>query len=228
MDIRSLLKKISGNKEKLSVDIPLSYLIAFCFEKMFDLFWGMVKFRSIKCVYAKRTVTLKGRIKVKFGQNFRLDRYVYVDALSQSGIEVGDNVSIGMFTVVVCTGTLFGPLGQGLKVGNNVGLGSHGIWGCAGGVEVGDDTIMGNYVTVHSENHNFSSLNKPIREQGVNHRGIKIGKGCWIGAKSTILDGTIIGDGCVVAAGSVVRGTIPPNSVIGGVPAKIIKYRTIY
>ena len=59
----------------------------------------------------------------------------------------------------------------------------------------------------------------------VKRKGIIIGKDCWIGAKVTILDGTVIGDGCIVAAGAVVRGYIPPYSIIGGIPAKVIKSR---
>ncbi|MDE6764980.1 MAG: acyltransferase, partial [Duncaniella sp.] len=65
----------------------------------------------------------------------------------------------------------------------------------------------------------------PIRLQGVSHKGIVIGKGCWIGAKTTFLDGTELGDGCIVAAGAVVRGKFPSNCIVGGVPAKIIKER---
>lgn len=78
---------------------------------------------------------------------------------------------------------------------------------------------------MHSENHNYKNVEIPIRLQGINRKGIKIGDDCWIGAKVTILDGTVLGNGCVVAAGAVVRGIIPPYSIIGGVPAKIIKSR---
>jgi len=116
-------------------------------------------------------------------------------------------------------------IGKGIQIGDNVGLGTHGFYGGAGGLEIGDDTIFGNYVSVHPENHNFKNLNIPIRLQGVNHKGIKIGKNCWIGAKVTILDGTEIGDGCIVAAGAVVNGKFPQNVIIGGIPAKIIKSR---
>lgn len=52
---------------------------------------------------------------------------------------------------------------------------------------------------------------------------MRIGNNCWIGAKTTILDGTIIGNHCVVAAGAVVKGIFPDNVIIGGVPARIIK-----
>jgi acetyltransferase-like isoleucine patch superfamily enzyme len=75
--------------------------------------------------------------------------------------------------------------------------------------------------------NNFSDLLKPIRQQGVNHQGIKIGKNCWIGAKVTILDGVVIGNGCIIAAGSVVTaGEYEDNKIYGGVPAKFLKNRT--
>lgn len=157
-------------------------------------------------------------------QNLSIDRGCYIDALSLKGISFGNNVSIGKYTTIECTGTLK-SLGKGLKVGSRVGLGTHGFFGCAGGIEIGDDTIFGNYVSLHSENHNFQDRYIPIRLQGVKRKGIIIGKDCWIGAKVTILDGTVIGDGCIVAAGAVVRGYIPPYSIIGGIPAKVIKSR---
>lgn len=90
--------------------------------------------------------------------------------------------------------------------------------------EIGDDTIFGNYVSIYPENHNYKDKNIPIRLQGVNSRGVvRIGNNCWIGAKVTILDGTVIGDNCIVAAGAVVNGKFPDNVMIGGILAKIIK-----
>jgi acetyltransferase-like isoleucine patch superfamily enzyme len=79
---------------------------------------------------------------------------------------------------------------------------------------------------MHSENHNFSDITRPIKQQGVNRKGIKIGSGCWIGAKVTVLDGAVIGNGCVIAAGSVVTaGKYDDNCIYGGVPAKFLKSR---
>jgi acetyltransferase-like isoleucine patch superfamily enzyme len=82
---------------------------------------------------------------------------------------------------------------------------------------------MGSYVSFHSENHNFSDTTKLIREQGVTSKGIKIGNNVWVGAKVSFLDGSTVGNHCVVAAGAVVNGAFPDYSVIGGVPAKILK-----
>ena len=82
---------------------------------------------------------------------------------------------------------------------------------------------MGSYVSFHSENHIFGDSTKLIREQGVTSKGIKIGNNIWVGAKVTFLDGCSVGNNSVVAAGAVVNGIYPENSIIGGVPAKVLK-----
>lgn len=51
-----------------------------------------------------------------------------------------------------------------------MGLGTQGFWGCAGGITIGDDTIFGNYVSLHAENHIFSDVEPPVRFQGVHIR----------------------------------------------------------
>ncbi len=84
---------------------------------------------------------------------------------------------------------------------------------------------MGQRINFHSENHHYENLNIPIRDQGISRQGIYIGNDCWIGSNVIFLDGSNLGSGCVVAAGAVVKGEIPSNSVIGGIPAKILKIR---
>jgi len=220
--LNKLISKIKHEPFILDEQIPMSYMVFLVWSKFWCLLYGMVLFRKIAFVHF--TSKIKCKRKIRFVKNLSIDRNCFIDALSTDGIIFGKNCSIGKNTTIECTGS-FRLLGKGLKVGNNVGLGTHGFFGCAGGVEIGDDTIFGNFVSVHSENHNFSSLETSIRLQGVNRKGIVIGKNCWIGAKVTILDGTHIGDGCIVAAGAVVTGSFPSNSIIGGVPAKIIKQR---
>lgn len=218
-----LLYYIKGESFKLDKNIPCSYLFSLSVLYAASFLRGYLSFFKFK-VLIERNVTIKCKKKITFVSALRIARGVYIDALSTNGIIMGRNVSIGKYTTIECTGSLTN-IGLGLKVGNNVGMGTHGFWGCAGGIEVGDDTIFGNYVSLHSENHNYANLDIPIRLQGVNRKGIKIGNNCWIGAKATILDGTILGNGCIVAAGAVVRGTFPDNAVIGGVPAQILKMR---
>ncbi|HSH65021.1 MAG TPA: acyltransferase [Bacteroidia bacterium] len=114
-------------------------------------------------------------------------------------------------------------LGSHITIGNNVGIGEFAYLGGAGGLDIGDDCIVGQYLSCHPENHNYLDPFTPFRFQGVNRKGIKIGKNCWIGSKVTILDGVTIGENCVIAAGSVVNKDVPDNSIVGGVPAKVIK-----
>lgn len=208
----------------ITPDIPISYVLGIIYSKVVERFYAIIRLRTFKTAYINPTSKIKARSYLKFKAPLMIGRECYIDALGINGIECGSRVSFGLRTTMIVTGSL-NDLGKGIRIGNNVGLGTNGHYGGAGGVEIGDDTIFGNYVSVHPENHNFDSPDVPIRLQGVNHKGIKIGKGCWIGAKATILDGTIIGNGCIVAAGAVVRGVFPDNVIIGGVPAKIIKHR---
>jgi acetyltransferase-like isoleucine patch superfamily enzyme len=224
--ISKILSIIKSEKWELDQRIPNSYLSSFFFTKSIMLIKGFLivfSFKHLILIGASSKLYCKSLIKFKGTIN--IDRNCIINALSSDGIVFGKNVSIGKYSTIECSGSLK-SIGKGLIVGNNVGLGSHGFFGCAGGITIGDDTIFGNYVSLHSENHIIDDLEKPIRLQGVTRQGIIIGNNCWIGAKATILDGANIGDGCIVAAGAVVtKGYYENNSIIGGVPAKIIKKR---
>ena len=219
-----MIRKIISKRFSRNIDenIPTSRIFSFCLIKAISLLRGIIRIH--KKVFLDRNVIIKSKNRIHWGSNLRCADNVTLDALSHEGIVFGDNCSIGKNTRIECTGS-FTYLGKGFKCGNNCGLGTDSFYGCAGGIDIGNDVIIGNFVSMHSENHNFVKPDIPIRLQGVNHKGIKIGNNCWIGAKVTILDGAIIGDGCIVAAGAVVTGTFPENTIIAGRPAKVIKSR---
>lgn len=160
--------------------------------------------------------------QVTWGNFLKLGDHVYISALGKHGISFGNNVGIGAHSRIVLS-TSLNQLGEFIKIGNNVGIGEFAYLGGAGGLEIGDDCIVGQYLSCHPENHRYDNPHELYRLQGVDRKGIRIGRNCWIGSKVTILDGVTIGDNCVIAAGSVVTKSIPANSVIGGVPARIIK-----
>jgi acetyltransferase-like isoleucine patch superfamily enzyme len=170
-------------------------------------------------------VTFFNISKIKYGKFLRLGNQVYVSALSKNGIQFGDNVSIGAFSRVIVS-TSLNEIGDKISIGNNVGIGEFAYLGGAGSLEIGDECIIGQYLSCHPENHNYQDTTISIRHQGVTRKGIKIGKNCWIGSKVTILDGVEIGNGSIIAAGSVVTKSFPENSIIGGIPAKLLKTRT--
>ena len=99
------------------------------------------------------------------------------------------------------------------------------MFGAAGGIEIGDDVVAGQFIRFHSENHNYNDLTKLIREQGVSHKGIKIDNNCWIGGRCGVFDSAELGDGCVVGANAVITKKFPDNVVVAGIPAKIVQNR---
>ena len=158
------------------------------------------------------------------GRSVTIEDDVRINALSQEGVWLGDNVSIGRFTMIEATGLLT-RLGKGVRIGANSNLGDYNFVGGAGGVIIGENVLVGQYVSFHPQNHIFVDPNVPIKAQGTTQQGIVVEDDVWIGARVTILDGVRIGRGAVIAAGAVVTHDVPPYAVVGGVPARVIKWR---
>ena len=190
---------------------------------------GGVKGLGVTCLSGKPLVGKKVKIRCRkmltCGAKVRLQDGVYIDALSRDGVFLGDRSLLGRNTRIECTGSLR-SIGKGVKVGRDSTFGSDCYFGAAGGITIGEDVMAGQYICFHSENHVFEDMNRPIREQGVTHQGIKFGDNVWIGAGAVFLDGADVGEGCMVAGNAVVTGgEYPPYSVIGGVPARVLKSR---
>lgn len=228
--MRKILNYVISTLKKepyqLSPGIPVSYLFMISWVRFLMVVRGMFLFcKKEGILFLGKNCVFRCKSKLSIGKAVIIERGCYFDALSVNGITIGDNTTFGKMCVVECTGNLK-FLGHGLKIGKHVAVGSGSFMGCAGGIEIQDDTIIGNYVTFHSENHNYSDPNTPIRLQGVNHQGIVVGKNCWIGAKVTILDGVTVENGCIIAAGTLlVKGVYLKDSIYGGVPAKFLKKR---
>jgi len=146
-----------------------------------------------------------------------------VDGLSRQGVEIGDDVVIGPYSVI--RASMLTRLGEGVRIGKRSAMDAYSYIGAGGGVFIGDCVIMGQHVSFHAENHQYDRLDVPIREQGITRKGIVIEDDCWVGSNVTFLDGVRVGRGCVIAAGTIVRGEIPAYSVVAGVPGRVIKTR---
>lgn len=93
-------------------------------------------------------------------------------------------------------------------------------------IEIGNDVMMGPNFCCYTSNHNYDRTDIPMNQQGHTPRTkLKIGSDIWIGCDVLLLPGGEIPDGCVVAARSVITRQFPTYSIIGGVPAKVIKNR---
>jgi acetyltransferase-like isoleucine patch superfamily enzyme len=214
-----LLKK-AGKTYTLSPKIPASVLVGELLQRGCMLVRGLLRLQAK--VFVDSGVRIRGKQCVSIGRFATLCKHVYMDAVSENGIVIGARTKIGAYTQIGCTNH-FATLGKGVSIGKDCGIGQFSFIGAAGGVTIGDNVVMGQYVSFHAQQHVFDDPTKPIREQGVRATGITLESDIWVGAKVTFLDGAYVGRHSVVAAGAVVNGQFPPGSVIGGVPAKVIK-----
>lgn len=223
-----VISKIKHTEYKIDKNITDVVMLNIIFEKSLMLLRGLWNKLFIKkskgLLFVGKNTKLKCRRKMIFYGTALIDDGVKIDALSKGGIEFGEGFSIGRNSIIECTGVIR-ELGEKLTFGKNVGIAANAFISMRGSVSIGDNTIFGPNVAIHAENHNYNDINTPIRLQGATRKGIKIGNDCWIGSGVKILDGVEIGDGCVIAAGAVVNKDIPPYSIAGGVPAKVIKSR---
>lgn len=211
-----ILSKIKNTHYIVDDKIPLRYLYGIAFMRTLMLVRGILYFR--KMIFIGRNVTLKNKINVRLGSGSSVGDYSFLDGLSSSGITLGKGVSLGRFGKIRSTATLT-ALGEGVNVGDYVGMGDGFYLGGFGGIEIGSNTIVGERLMVHSDNHFFDDMSLLIRDQGMERKPVSIGNNCWMGSNVTILGGVKIGSGSVIGAGSIVTRSFPENSVIVGNPA---------
>ena len=110
--------------------------------------------------------------------------------------------------------------GKNIHVGKNVFINMGCKFQDQGGITIGDGTLIGHNVVLATLNHARS----PLDRGSMIPAPIRIGRNVWIGSNATVLPGVTIGDGAIVAAGAVVTRDVPENTVVGGVPAQIIRH----
>lgn len=114
---------------------------------------------------------------------------------------------------------------KNISIGNNVRIGEKCRFSGSGGITVGDNVAFGPDVTIWSTNHNYYSPSLLPYDCEPIHKPVIIEKNTWIGAKVIIAPGVTIGEGAVVGIGAVVTKDVPSCAVVGGNPAKVLKYR---
>lgn len=226
--LSKIISKIKKEDYKVDDNITFSVVFGLVIRKMKMLIRGWLLKPFLKeakgTLFVGEKCDIRCKNKIRFKGSATIEDYVKIDALSKGGIEIGNNFSIGRNSIIECTGVLR-ELGEKLEIGDNVGIAANAFIAVRGNLKIGSNTIFGPGVSIHTENHNFGELDKPIRLQGATRKGVHIGEDCWIGSKVTILDGVTIGNKAIIAAGAVVNKDVPDNAIVGGVPAKIIKMR---
>ena len=113
-----------------------------------------------------------------------------------------------------------------IDFGLNVTVGVDNFLQAAGELTIGDHTLLGPSVKIWTTNHSFDDPDTIIRKQGSSYKKVTVGRDVWVGANCFIMPGTILGDGCIVSAGSVVGAkNYPPFTILGGNPARVMGKR---
>lgn len=128
--------------------------------------------------------------------------------------------------VTICSGVRIHGY-KNLSIGNNVRIGEKSRISATGGVAIGNNVKIGPEINIWSSNHDYYAPNVlPFNEENVS-KPVVIQDNVWIASRVCITPGVTIGEGAVIAMGAVVTKDVPPCAVVGGNPAKVIKYRDI-
>ena len=123
--------------------------------------------------------------------------------------EIGEGSRVMVPTTVV--------RGQNVRIGKNVVVMNNSLFMSAGGITIEDDVLVAANSQIISNNHD------PEEHQILTCKPVVLKRNCWIGAGATILPGVTVGENAIVGAGSVVTKDVEANTVVGGIPAKLIK-----
>lgn len=173
------------------------------------------------------SAAIENGVRLRYADHIRLGHGVYLDQGSYlhacpQGIEIGDG-TIVMHGAILHVYNFRGMPQSGIKIGRNSLVGEYSVIRGQGGVQIGDRVYTSPFTQIIAVNHVFDDPNKPFVDQGITAEGIVIEDDVWLGAGAVITDGVRVGKGAVVAAGAVVTKDVLPHTVVGGVPAKLIK-----
>jgi acetyltransferase-like isoleucine patch superfamily enzyme len=127
----------------------------------------------------------------------------------------GRGCVISAFTKVKITGPFV--MGQRVQIATGCFIGAG-----RAGLTIGDDVLISPNCAILTGTYVIDRPDVPLQEQGTTSKPVRIGHRVWVGSNSVVLGGSELGDNVIVSAGSVVSGTVPPNSIVLGNPAKVI------
>lgn len=142
----------------------------------------------------------------------------FCDFYNPSEIEFKGSANIGKGSLFIADGGTI-EIGNGFSCNTNCHINAS----IGGEISIGKNILVGPNVVIRTANHNFNDKEKPMNQQGHNFADIQVADNVWIGANSVILGGVKIGEGSIIAAGAVVNKNVEPFTIVGGVPAKILK-----
>lgn len=167
-------------------------------------------------------VRLRFADHIHLGRNAYLDQGAYLHACP-GGIIIGENTFV-MHGAVLHVYNFRDLPHAFIHIGRDSLIGELNVLRGQGGITMGDRVYTAPLVQILAVNHVYADPGRPFIEQGITAEGIVVEDDVWIGAGAIITDGVTVGQGAVVAAGAVVTQDVPPHTVVGGVPARVLKH----
>ena len=224
------------NTLRLYLDRQASSLFRYVLEQSFFFLFGWIPtivgvglrgvfYRLI--LHMDGLAAIESRVRLRFADHIRLAHGVYLDEgvylhATPRGIEIGPR-TIVMHGAVLHVYNFRDMPQSGIKIGSDSLIGEYSVIRGQGGVQIGDRVYTSPFTQIIAVNHVFDDPNRPFIDQGITAEGIVIEDDVWLGAGAIITDGVRVGKGAVVAAGAVVTKDVAPHTVVGGIPAKLIK-----
>jgi len=170
---------------------------------------------------------IENRVRLRFGSLIKLGNGSYLDEgvylhACPSGIEIGEGTFV-MHGSVLHVYNFRDLPHAGISIGKNSLIGELNVLRGQGGISIGDRVYTSPMVKILAVNHVFEDVSRPFVEQGITANGVTIEDDVWIGAGVTITDGVHIRRGAVIAAGAVVVNDVEAHTLVGGVPARVIR-----
>lgn len=170
-----------------------------------------------------RNLVLRQPHKIELGDNVIIDDDCTLDAKGEdnTGIRIGDMVTIGRFSSIVCKNADI-EIGSHVNFGTTVKI----IAANRGKIRIGNSLDIGSGCHFSGGSYDYSQADVLPSSRRIETKGITVEDLTWIGAGVIVLDGVTIGMKSIVGAGAVVTKDIPPNSMAAGVPAEVKKLRS--
>ena len=170
-----------------------------------------------------RNMNIRQPSKIRIGNNVIIDDDCTLDGKGESnrGILIGDYVTIGRFSALVCKDADI-TIGSHVNIGTNVKI----IAANKGEIKVGNSIDIGSGCHFSGGSYDYADVDQLPSSQRIETKGIVLEDLSWIGAGVIILDGVCIGTKSIIGAGAVVTNEIPANSIATGVPARVTRTRT--
>ena len=154
--------------------------------------------------------------EIRFQSRVFLDSRTRFKATDGGEVDIGEGSSIGRNALIIAKN-------GHIAVSNHSFIGQGCVIVADEQVKIGSHCLIGEYVSIRDQNHRTECSNVPFSLQGLTTGPVEISDNVWIGAKATIVAGVTIGPNSVVAANAVVTKDVPACSVVGGVPAKVLR-----